>query len=200
MKIIGITGGIGSGKSTVSNILKNKYNIHVIDADVLSAKALNEEKVIEQLLNCYGKSVVKNNTVDKQAVADIVFNDSDKLKKLNDIIHPLVNKYFKQDVALCRKTGMDFAIYDCPLLIEAGLQNEVDITLVVYSDEEHRISRVVERSSLTEEEVRKRISSQMPLIEKIKYADYVIYNDDDMVGLEKAVDKFYEMLLNENFS
>ena len=190
MKIIGLTGGIGSGKSAVSSILKEK-GLYVLDADELSR---NETKsggsALPFILEEFGPMVfTEDGNLNRQALADIVFNDKEKLNILQKVTTDVVIRKAKELVHGMEKEGYDKpVILDAPLLIECGCQNECDEIWLVISPLETRISRVVLRDNNSEKQVMDRINNQLPDEEKMKYATKVIDNSKDFEWLKMQVD------------
>jgi dephospho-CoA kinase len=196
--MIGVTGGIGSGKSTVTRLLHEKYRLPVIDADALAHEVTQEESVAEEIARCIDPSVLdEHGALDRRKLAAVVFNDDNKRCALNAIVHPKVRQLFVQRCNNLAQSGYPCALYDCPLLIEAGLENEMDAVLLVYAAEKNRTARVVARSKLSASEVTQRIASQMKLEEKTDYADYVLYNDGTIDDLHAAVDALYGRFVDD---
>lgn len=198
MNVIGITGGIGSGKSTVTGLLHEKYFLPVIDADALARKVTENPDTAMEIGECISRTVIdKYGRIDRRRLADIVFNDEETRNILNGIVHPKVRQLFASEIAELNRSGYKCVVYDCPLLIEANLQNDMNVVVLVYAAEKKRIDRIGARSHLSEEEVSARIFSQMKLEEKTKYADYVVYNDGDMADLEKSINMLYDWLVKD---
>ncbi len=198
MKVIGITGGIGSGKSTVTRLLHEKYGLPVIDADALARDVTEDAAVCAEIARRIDASVVDGQgRLDRRKLARIVFGDESKRRALNAIVHPRVRQLFARRFAALAESGYGCVLYDCPLLIEAGLQGDVDAVLLVYANEKNRTARLAARSNLTDAEVTERIASQMKLEEKVRYADYVVYNDGGVGDLNDAVDVLYACLVKD---
>ncbi len=198
MKGIGVTGGIGSGKSTVTRLLHEKYRLPVIDADALAREVTQDESVAEEIARRVDPSVLdEQGALDRRKLAAVVFNDDNKRRALNAIVHPRVRQLFMRRLDSLAQSGCCCALYDCPLLIETGLENEMDAVLLVYAAEKNRTARVVERSELSVSEVTRRIASQMKLEEKTGYADYIIYNDGSVDDLQTAVDALYSRFVDD---
>ncbi len=193
MKIIGITGGIGSGKSTAAKLFSEMYQMPLIDADELSKEASERPEVVEKIKNTFGASCIdENNGIDRSKLAEIVFCNTGHLKKLNAIIHPIVMEKFKKQCFDLQKAGNEYIIFDCPLLIEEQLQDLVDFTVLIYADKETRIDRIMQRSQLTYEETLNRIEAQMDLDEKIPFSNIVIYNIGTIDELKTALKYLYK--------
>ncbi|MFA0815951.1 MAG: dephospho-CoA kinase [Anaerofustis sp.] len=188
MKIIGITGGIGSGKTTVARLLSEEYRIPIIDADEIVKNVSQKPEVLNKIAETFGDQCIENGCkINREVLSDIVFSDEISRIKLNQIIHPLVREEFLRLTEHYRTQGLLRIIYDVPLMIEENLQDDVDVVIVVYSDLETRISRIVERNGMTREQALERIQSQMDLDEKVKYADIVVYNTSSIDKLKESM-------------
>lgn len=190
---VGITGGIGSGKSVVSSFLRDE-GWFVVDFDELVRKALDMEYVVKEISKVLGDHVIKNGRLDKKAVSKIIFSDREKRKKIESIIHPIVEK-MAFDMAY--NSGKEIVAFDAPLLIETGFWRKMDKVILVKAPLELRIKRASRRLKISEDEVLKRISSQMDDKEREKFADYVIENDGSMEDLRKKVTNIAEKIMNE---
>jgi dephospho-CoA kinase len=172
---IGITGGIGSGKSTVSKILQT-MGYPVFNSDVEARKILFHSKDLHRKLKeNFGEEIVVNGIPDKVSLAKIVFSSKEKLKMLNELIHPLVRISFEEWIL---KQKSKIVIKEAAILIESGAYKECDKIIVVKSPEELRIKRVMKRDSVTEEEVKMRMKNQLSINELMKFADFLIENDE----------------------
>lgn len=173
---LGITGGIGSGKSIVAKLFEQN-GVPVYNADN-EARALNDNSPIirEKLINQFGPDIYIDNVLDRNKFADIIFNDAEKLKIANSIIHPEVLKHFNE---WCEAQQSEHSIVamEAAILFESGYHKYLDVTVTVYAPLRSRISRVKSRDNVTEEDVRRRMQHQMPDKEKISLSDYVIMND-----------------------
>lgn len=172
---IGITGGIGSGKSTVSKILQT-MGYPVFNSDDQAKKILFQSKNLhEKLKENFGEEIIVNGIPDKVSLAKIVFSSKEKLNILNELIHPLVRTSFEEWV-LKQKSKIIFK--EAAILIESGAYKDCDKVIVVKSPEELRIKRVMKRDSITQEEVIIRMKNQLSSNELIKFADFVVENDE----------------------
>ena len=189
--IIGLTGGIASGKSTVSKYLAEK-GFKVYDADKI-AKNISEEKYVqEEIIATFGDKILdKNGNVDRKKLKEIVFENKDKLEKLNGIIHPKVIDFYKK---LKEKNIDEVIIFDVPLLFESGLDKICDKILVVISDYEVQLDRIVERDKIDRELAEKIIKAQLSNEERIKNADVVIENNSNLEDLFEKVERFCETI------
>ena len=189
--IIGLTGGIASGKSTVSKYLAEK-GFKVYDADKI-AKNISEEKYVqEEIIATFGDKILdKNGNVDRKKLKEIVFENKDKLEKLNGIIHPKVIDFYKK---LKEKNIDEVIIFDVPLLFESGLDKICDKILVVISDYEVQLDRIVERDKIDRELASKIVKAQLSNEERIKKADVVIENNSNLEDLFEKVERFCETI------
>ncbi len=199
--IVGITGGIACGKTTVSALLAEKGAIP-INADEIGHQLLKADSpVIDKLTNEFGEVILEESgDVSRKKLGAIVFGDKAARERLNSILHPLI---IERSRTHARQLVMDdpscVVLLDAPLLIEAGAYDSVDLIVVVFSSPDIQIKRIIERSKaqnhpLTETDAQARIDSQMPLSEKIKYADVVIENEGTLEELVKQVDVLWEKL------
>lgn len=188
MKIIGLTGGIASGKSTVADILiENGYK--VIDCDKIAWALAEPQREIWQIyLERYGERVLNpDRTLNRQAVADIVFRDKEELTAINALVHPIIKGQMWEEAALAKKNGVQTIFFDVPLLFEAGFDTMTDENWLVYVLPEIQKERLMARNGYSEEEALRRISSQMSLEKKKLLADVVIDNNGDVEELHRQV-------------
>ena len=176
MILIGLTGGVATGKSTVAKMFK-KCGAIVIDADELAREVVRPgQPAWRDIMRRFGKSVLNSDrTINRQALGQIVFRDRTKLRQLERIIHPRVAaKQKRLTRQASRKDPNAVVIYDVPLLFEAGIDKRVDKIIVVTADRESQIARLKKRNGLTRAEAFRRIKSQIPLSKKVRLADIVI--------------------------
>lgn len=186
--IIGLTGGIASGKTTVSKILKTKGFL-IYDADEIAREISKEEEVKKELISYFGEQILdKASNIDRKKLKDIVFKDKEKLEELNRIIHPRVYVFFKsiREKNDYKKT----IVFDVPLLFESGIDKLCDKILLVLADRELKIKRIIKRDGISKELAEKIIGSQMSDDEKIKKADIIIENNDSIEDLKEQVERF----------
>lgn len=176
--IIGLTGSIASGKSTVSAML-DRFHIPVIDADKLARKVVEPgEQAYNKIIHVFGDDILNDDqTLDRKKLGTIIFADEEKREQLNNIVHPAVRNEMLRERDAYIHAGEKCVILDIPLLFESKLTDFVDKTVVVYVDEIIQLKRLMARDQFTEEEARQRIDSQIPLREKIKLADGIIDNN-----------------------
>lgn len=190
MKVIGITGGIGSGKSTVSDIIK-KNNFPVIDCDEISRELTQKDNtVLDEIRRCFGTSVFDDNgNLLRQELANIVFSDSSKKKILEDIVVTRIFEIVRDDLSKHRSLGTKLVFIDAPLLIETGLNRLCDICVLVTADIETRINRVEKRDGISRDRVLEIINNQMPESEKKAVADELIDNSGSIEYLNNSVER-----------
>jgi len=191
--VIGITGGIGSGKSTVARILRD-LGAKVIDADRISREVTAKgKKALDDIVGTFGSGILnEDGELDRKKLADIVFNDPERLKLLEAIVHKYVIEEIEKRVnALKNEGNSDIIVLDVPIPVERGFIDLADQVWVVTCDMETRIKRIMERSCYTYEEAVRRINSQMREEEYLKIADEVIVNNGSIEELENAVAKLY---------
>ena len=192
-KVIGLTGGISSGKSTVSNYLKQQ-GYKVLDADEYSRKTTAKGgPAIPAIVEAFGEDIVNaEGELDRKKLGSIIFNDADKRQQLNGIVHPLIRDMMNSEEAHLVKEGHVFL--DIPLLFENGLDARCDLTVTVFVDQDTQIKRLKVRDGLSEEAAQARINSQMSLTEKVKKSDYSLDNNGDVEHLYAQIDSFTEVL------
>ncbi|MGM7702295.1 dephospho-CoA kinase [Pseudalkalibacillus sp. Hm43] len=175
--IVGLTGGIASGKSTVSGMIQS-LDIPVVDADQIARQVvLPGEKAYEDIVAAFGEEILdENRTLDRKKLGAIIFNDEEKRKTLNGIVHPAVRKEMMAQKDEHLKHHKD-VVLDIPLLFESKLTHLVDKTLLVFVSSDTQLQRLVERDQSTVEEARSRIGSQIPLDDKRQWADEIIDNN-----------------------
>ncbi|WP_303870524.1 dephospho-CoA kinase [Acetobacterium wieringae] len=193
MRIIGITGGIASGKSTVTDIIKKRFNYIVIDADQLARQAVEPGSPgLKKIIMVFGQTVIdEKGELNRGMLGEIIANNEQARKKLNATIHPEIKKLYDQQIAFYRKLGIPTVFYDCPLLFETNLQNTVDETILVVADKEIRVERIMERDNLTRGQAIKRIEMQMSDEEKIALADTIIENNGSMNDLLITINAYF---------
>ena len=184
--IIGITGSIACGKSTVSNYLKSKGYI-VIDADKIGHEALDDDYVKEKLILAFGNDILENNKINRRKLGELVFGNSSNLNVLNSIIHPEIRKKILEKID--KNNDKELIFIDVALLFEAKFDDLVDKIIVVYVDKNTQLTRLMKRNSISKKEALSRIVSQMSPIEKAKLGDYTVNNNLDVINTYEQVDK-----------
>jgi dephospho-CoA kinase len=172
-KIIGLTGGIGSGKTTIANEFLT-LGIPVYIADDEARKLMQSAKVIDSIRSVFGDAIFENDILNREKLAGIVFSDPEKLEKLNAIVHPAVKKHF--DEWLLNHKDAPFVIYEAAILFESGGYKKCDLIISVVAPLETRIQRVMDRDKTTREQVLKRINMQWNDEKRISKSDFVIKN------------------------
>ena len=176
--VVGLTGGIATGKTTISEVFRNR-GAYVINADSVGHQVLEDDPLVKgKLLSIFGKQILDiNGRIDRSKLAKIVFNNASALHQLNKIIHPVITERIQEDIDRERsRTHCKIIVLEAPLLIEANLMHMVDVIVLVFADEDVQIERLLQRN-LSLEEAKKRIRTQLSSAEKARFADYIIYNN-----------------------
>lgn len=188
--IIGLTGGIGSGKTTIMKYLED-LGYHVYYADDAGKKVMQNKEIIHQVVSVLGKEVLlENGSLDRKAIANLVFSNEEKLKQLNDIIHPAVARDFKEFEGNLAEN--ELLVKESALLFETKANESCDFTILVTAPEEVRVKRVMERDKISEIDIKNRIKHQLSEKEKAKKADFVINNlnlNDSFEEISRIFDK-----------
>lgn len=187
---IGITGGIGSGKSTVCTIFQI-LGIPVFNADIEARKLYDEPQVKEAIMLAFGDNMYPQGVFDKKAMANIVFQSADKLKQLNELLHPLVQIQF--DTWLQQQES-PYTIKEAALLIEAGSYQQLDELILVTCPMNKRIERVMKRDRVTEDEVLARINKQLSEEDKRTFCQYEIINDDRQLLIPQVLQLHHQLM------
>jgi dephospho-CoA kinase len=194
-RVIGLTGGIGSGKSTVSRFLA-ELGAAVIDADKIGHEVYRPDTdTWRELVKTFGRGILAaDNTIDRKKLGAIVFSNEEELKRINAIIHPQITEIIKKQLDDYRRKEAKVIVLDAPVLLEAHAKNLVDEVWVVVADEENVIKRAVARTGLREEQIRDRIRAQMSKTERIKNAQVIIYNDGTPEDLRGKIKNLWEQI------
>ncbi|NEV93114.1 dephospho-CoA kinase [Psychroflexus sp. YR1-1] len=187
---VGLTGGIGSGKTTVARMFQD-YKVPVFIADTEAKKILDDVKVALEVSKTYGLKLTSEGLIHKPDLAAIVFNDEKALERLNSIIHPKVHERFKSWLS---EQNAAYIIYEAAIIFEKNRASDFDFTVLVTAPEEIRISRVMERDQVSYEDVKSRMKAQWPESKKKKQADFIIEN----INLKQTRQQVKE--LHEKFS
>jgi dephospho-CoA kinase len=175
MKIIGLTGGIGSGKSTVLELFKEQ-GIATYMADKEAKNLMNSDPELrDKITNLFGKSAYVDHKLNRPYIASIVFKDEAKLKALNELVHPKVYDHFN---AFIQNLDSEVVIYEAAILFESGQAEMCDYIIVVVAEEKDKIQRIMKRDGLSKEQILDRMKNQLDDTLRIKKADFVIYNKD----------------------
>lgn len=180
---IGLTGGIASGKSTVTKMIR-ELGIPVIDADQIARDVVKMgEEAYNQIIQAFGQEILQEDgEIDRAKLGAIVFHNEQERKKLNAIVHPAVRRRMLAEKEAYVQKGAKTVVLDIPLLFESELTHLVDKTIVVYVDDDVQLERLMKRNGFSKEEALARIQAQMPLREKVKKADAVIDNNAFIVS------------------
>jgi len=195
MIIIGLSGSVASGKSTVANFFR-EHGAYIIDWDILAREVVQpHQKAWEGIVEYFGEQILNEDlTINRQKLAEVVFNDMQKLARLNQITHPEI---INQDLRLTEEIGnLDpdaLIVKDIPLLVKEARGGLVDKIVVVYAAKEIQLKRLEERG-LSRKEAQRRIEAQPPIEEKVSFADYVIYNDGSFEETKRQVEQVYMLL------
>jgi len=183
MKIIGLTGGIGSGKSTIAKEFKNKF-IPVYDSDTRAKKLMNSSVELKsKLIESFGPSTYYNGLINKKYISNLIFNDSSALNKINSIVHPEVFTDFNQWKS---RLDNDYIIYESALIFESGSYKLNDYNILVISEINQRIERITKRDNIKKDDVLLKINNQWSDQKKIPLADYVLENSSFNENLKKV--------------
>ncbi len=197
-KLIGLTGGIATGKSTVSNLLRLS-GYPVIDADqVVRQLQTAHSKGLERLTAVFGSGILNaDQTLNRQALGSLVFSDQTKLAKLNMIMQPLIREEIWRQVKNYQKQQIPYVILDAPLLFEKNYTGECDLVVVVATDHQIQVQRLIKRNGYSQTEAEQRIDSQMPLAKKERLADIVIDNNGSKEELKRQVAGLIDQMHNK---
>ncbi|MBF4491415.1 dephospho-CoA kinase [Flavobacterium sp. MR2016-29] len=183
-KIIGLTGGIGSGKTTIANYFE-EMGVPVYIADDGARNVMQSEEVIEKIKKEFGESLFENNILNRAKLAEIVFNNTDKLSQLNGIVHPAVKKDF--DLWLKQHDNCEYVIYEAAILFESGRYKDCDTIITVTAPEEVRIDRVLKRDNTTRAQVLSRMKMQWKDEDRISRSNFIINNVNLKIAKEEVV-------------
>lgn len=190
-KVVGLTGGIGSGKTTIANYIAS-LTIPVFIADDAGRKVMQQQEILSKIKTAFGNSIFEENKLNRSKLAKIVFNDPDQLQKLNEIVHPAVKKNFKD--WLIQQQHSPLVVYESAILFENGSYKDFDAIITVTAPLETRINRVLERDNTSREHVLSRMNAQWTDEQRILKSDFVVENVDLDQAKEK-IDFFLNFLL-----
>ncbi len=198
--VLGVTGGIATGKSSVARMFQT------LGAVVVSADELAREVVVpgapalRHLVECFGPSVLLGDgTLNRKALAEIIFANPKARADLNRIMHPAIARLAEQRLGELSQ-GQRLVVYEAPLLFEAGAEGRVDAVLVITASERQQVRRLMDRDEIGEPAARARIAAQMPLAEKVRRADYVIDNSGTLAQVEAEVKALFALLQSHSFA
>jgi len=194
--VVGLTGGIASGKSTVAQVLREQ-GVVVVDADQLAREVVAPGSPgLAEIVAHFGRGVLTpSGELDREALGQIVFSDAEARRQLNGITHPRVAELSMQRLAAAQDTETPYVVYEVPLLVETGLHAGMDANVVVAAAPELQVKRMVERDGLSPDQAQARIDAQFPLDKKISIADYVIDNGGSLARLKQQTRKVHGQLL-----
>lgn len=195
MKLIGLTGGIGSGKSTVAQLLQ-RHDWVLVDADQIARDIVEPgQPALAELADAFGEDILQSDgSLDRGLLASRAFASREKTDLLNSITHPRIQEETQARFDSARRAGADFVVYDMPLLVDKGLHEDMDATIVVDVEEEERVRRLVEYRGLDEEDARRRIAAQIPDDVRRAAADFIIDNNGARDKLDAQVDGVVDKL------
>lgn len=184
--VLGLTGGIASGKSTVAKMFIEK-NIPIIDTDLISRSLLEKgTESYQEIIKFFSDEILlTNNQINRKKLGRIIFANSQKRKILNDIVHPRVWETVKREIAKHKRQSTPIIVVDIPLLFETNYHDIVDKTIVVFTEHKKQLQRLIERDIISKEYAMMKINAQMPLSTKVDMADYVINNSYSILSTKK---------------
>ena len=195
MRVIGLTGSFGSGKSTVARMLAAR-GVRVIDADKIVHGLLKPGALcFRRVVRTFGKSILQGEGIDRTRLAAKVFDSPGRLKNLTDILHPAAWKNVRRTLAEFKKEGVKVVVVDAPLLIEAGWDRKVDCVLVVRANVRQQMARIQKQRAISRNQILKRIRRQLSTPEKMRQADFVIDNRGTLKNTRVQVQTLYKKLL-----
>lgn len=191
MKVIGITGGVGAGKSTVLEYLKRTWNAYVIQADKVGHRVMEPgERCYEEIVQLFGKQIIKNDkTIDRKQVSDVVFNNEEMLLKLNGIVHPAVKQKILDTIAEQKSKNRSLVVVEAALLLEERYQDFCDAVWYIHTEEEIRIQRLMDSRGYTREKARSIMANQASEAFFRTHADLVVENNGDSEKTYQQIDE-----------
>jgi len=197
MLVLGLTGNIGCGKSSVSTIFMEN-NIKVVDADIVARQIFDDKNLLNEVFSTFGKSIRnQDGSLNRRALGNIVFNDDEKLILLNNLTHPKIKQKILSKVEEYKNQGEKIVVIDAALLIEDDYIPYIQKLILITCRKEIQINRIIARDNCTKEEAISRINSQMSQEEKVKFADYIIDNSNSFEELQKKVLELISVLQGE---
>ena len=190
---VGITGGIGSGKTLICQIFE-KLGAPVFYADYEAKKILNHDKsVVDEVSSIFGNDIYDEAGINKARLANVIFNNQEALDTINNIVHPVVKSYFQNWLSTL---NAPYAVEEAAILVETGAYKDLDYTFLVYAPKELRISRAMSRDGKSRQEIEERMKNQMPDEEKFQKVNGVIYNDNSRMVIPQILE-LHEQLTNQ---
>ncbi|WP_134699912.1 dephospho-CoA kinase [Ammoniphilus sp. YIM 78166] len=196
--IIGLTGGIASGKSTVASMFK-ELGCVIIDADKVARDVVKPgQEGLEAVVHRFGPQILtQEGELDRKALGAIIFHNEEKRKELNSILHPLIRKQMQREKEEALQANPPLIIMDIPLLFESQLEQTVEAVIVVYVPPNQQLERLMQRDQISREEARRKMDSQMPIDEKKKRADFIIENSGSLAETRTQVEAIFTKLSKE---
>lgn len=192
--IVGLTGGIASGKSTVAEMFRG-FGVTVVDADELAREIVQPgEPALEEIAERFGDEVIDEGRLDREVLGDVIFEDEDARRDLEAITHPRIARRMRHRADRARQSGESWMIYDAALIVENNLHRGLDALVVVAAATETQIERLMARDDLGRDEAASRIDAQMPLEQKLAVADYVVDNDGSLEATRRQVERLHTVL------
>lgn len=193
--VVGLTGGIGSGKTSVARLLAH-YHISIIDADIIARQVTDSDEAVREALRCnFGPELFDDRgRLRRERLGDMVFADERARSRLNSIVHPRILEITREQIRRLAAGGAPLIIVDAALIYEIGIEHTFSKIVVVYAPLEQRLARLRTRNGLHTDSILQRISAQLPLEEKVNKADYVIYNTSTLMALRRQVRALYAWL------
>lgn len=201
MRNIGMTGGIGSGKNQVADMF-NQLGFYTIDSDISSRKVMEKgHPAYEKIVSFFGKDILdENGNILRKKLGDIVFNDKEKLKTLENIVHPAIYEYERKERSkIYGKDDKAVVITHAALIIESGSIDKYDALIAISCPDELQVKRVMQRDNFSEEKARNIVAHQMPNEERLKYADFIIDNSSTLDYLYNEVKRVYNLITQINY-
>lgn len=201
MRNIGMTGGIGSGKNQVADMF-NQLGFYTIDSDISSRIVMEKgEAAYEKIVSFFGKDILdENGDILRKKLGDIVFNDKEKLKTLENIVHPAIYEYERKERSkIYGRDDKAVVITHAALIIESGSIDKYDALIVISCPDELQVKRVMQRDNFSEEKARNIVSHQIPNEERLKYADFIIDNSSTLDDLYKEVKRVHNLITQINY-
>lgn len=199
--VIGLTGGIASGKSTISSILK-EFGASIVDADLIGRSVVQKgEKAYNEIVQCFGDGILMpNGEINRKKLGHMVFSDHIKLEKLNSITHPEIINRIKEKVEEYRSEGAKVIVIDAAILIETGLSSYCDSIWLVSVDKETQLNRLMERDKFTYIDGLKRINAQYSREEKAQFADVIIDNSMPIEEVKEKIKELWDIIIQRGES
>lgn len=200
MKVIGVTGGVGSGKSAVLGYIESHFDARILKADDVDHLLTQPGRICYQKeVALFGEGILRENgTIERAKIAEIVFNDKEKLEQLNAIVHPEVKKYIVKELERAKKEGYEFFVIEAALLLEDDYTSLCDEIWYVYCEEEVRRERLKESRGYTDEKIDRMIANQLPEHVFEENCDFQLYNSEDVahtyLQIERRIRSYYETL------